>query len=610
MVGKTGLYPAFTAGVNLALTTVLLIVASCNNNPSGPDNGGPVTISDCTLSGTKVYDSTGGPYTFTCNRLYVAGDVTIGPKAQVIITGYWDITGTLTIQAGANVRFGEGSYLWVHGGTLIINGNQDNPVVLKNSTAGKYWGPPDPAYGGITFDDNANAQSSITWCIVDSATNGITSDKDGLNISHSTVRNSKLNGIVFDQCGPKDSASFVNNTFTGIGTTLQYYPLVINAAFLVRLSGSGTFTGNTQQAIRVVSTGTSDYADESGTWRRHAVPYVFTDGYVAVGNTDGVAITIQPGTRLHFTEDAYLWVNKGKMVANGTATDSIFFRNAEAGKFWGSTDPSYGGITISSSANATSSFSYCVFDSAKNAVSIDRDKLSITYTTVRNAQHSGIIFYECGPVDSARFIGNSFIGNGSGSSDYPLVIDAATITRLPGGGSFSGNSQQAIRVVGQGSSNHVTETGTWRKHTVPYVFTDGYASIENPNGVTITVQPGTRCLFQQDSYIYVGQGTLTAVGTVADSIIFENQVDGQLWGWEGGLQFTEYTGTNSRVEYCRVSYAKDNGIFLHTIPVTVANCSIDHSEEYGVYAYRASANVNVASITFTANGSGPTLFED
>ncbi|MBN2035836.1 MAG: right-handed parallel beta-helix repeat-containing protein [Chitinispirillaceae bacterium] len=594
---------------SIVCASLLLILASCTDNPLDTDDG-PVTISDCTLSGTKVYDSTGGPYTFTCSRVYVEGDVTFGPKAQVVITGYFDIRGKLTILAGARVMMAEGSYLWVNGGTLTISGTQAEPVMLKNNAAGTYWGPTDRAYGGVTFASDANALSSITWCVVDSATNGITSDKDGLSITNTTVRNSKLNGMIFYDSGPKDSASFVNNTFERNGSTAQYYPLVINAAFLVRLSGTGTFTGNVNQAIRVESTGTSDYADESGTWRRHAVPYVFTDGYVAIGNTDGVAITIQPGARLLFTEDSYLWINRGKLVAEGTAADSIFFKNAEAGKFWGSTDPSYGGITITSSANTQTSLAYCVFDSAKNAVSVDRDKLSITHTTVRNAQHNGIIFYECGPVDSAHFIGNTFVENGSGTADYPLVIDAATITRLPGSGVFTGNSQQAIRVVGQGSSNHVTETGIWRKHTVPYAFTDGYASINNSNGVTITVQPGTHCLFQQDSYIYVGEGTLIAVGTGSDSIVFENQVAGQLWGFEGGLQFSEDASTTCRVEYCRISYAKDNGIFLYMAPVTVANCSIDHSEEYGIYAYKASANVNVASITFTANGSGPTLFED
>ena len=604
---------SYIAGCVTIFMAIFLFSFSCTDNPLDEENDGG-QISDCSLDGTITYDSAGGPYTFTCNRVYINGSVTIAAGTQATLKGYFDITqtGTLTIEQGARLLMDEGSYLWVHGGRLNINGTQARPVQIKNNESGKYWGPADPASGGIYFDDDANQQSSITWCQIDSATNGITSDKDGLSITNTTVRYSKLNGIIFNECGPKDSASFSGNIFIHNGSTALYYPLVINAPYLVRLSGSGTFTDNAKEAIRVVCTNTSDYADESGTWRRHAVPYIFTDGYVAIGNSDGVAITIQPGARLLFTEDAHIWINKGKLIAEGTASDSIFFKNAEPGKFWGSTDEAYGGITFTGSANAASSLSYCVFDSAKNAVSVDFDKINITHTTVRNAQHNGIIFYESGPADSAHFIGNAFIKNGSGSSDYPLVIDVADLTRLPGDGVFNANSQQAIKVYCQGSSNQVTESGIWRKHSVPYVFAYSYADLENSSGVTITIQPGTRLLFQADAYIYVGRGTLIARGASSDSIIFENQIAGARWGFEGGLQFSENSPTNSAIQYCRISFAKTNGIFLDIQPVTVSKCTINDCEEYGIYMYKtsASANVDLSSITFSNNGIGEYLIDE
>jgi hypothetical protein len=601
------------AGLVFLIITTILSGFLCTNNPveDEDDNG---QINDCSLDGAITYDSAGGPYTFTCNRVYINGSVTIAAGTQAILKGYFEITqtGTLTIEQGARLLMDEGSYLWVNGGRLKINGTQANPVRIKNNEAGKFWGPSDDAFGGICFDGDANQQSSVSWCIIDSATNGISIDKDGLSITNTTVRYCKLNGMLFNECGPKDSAAFTGNTFMQNGNTISYYPLVIYAPFLVRLSGSGTFTGNSNQAIRVKCTNTSDYADESGIWRRHAVPYVFTDGYVAVGNSDGVAIKIQPGTRLLFSEDASIWINKGKLTAEGTPTDSIIFKNAESGKFWGSDDPSYGGITFTGSANATSSLAYCVFDSALNAVSVECDKINITHTTIRSSQHNGIIYYESGPADSAHFVGNAFIRNGSGNSDYPLVIDAANLTRLAGDGVFTGNSQQAIKVHCQGSSNYVTESGTWRKHSVPYVFSNSYADLENGSGVTITIQPGTRLLFQDDSYLYVGKGTLIAKGTASDSIIFENQTSGTLWGFEGGLQFSENSPTNSVIQYCRISSAKDNGIFLYIQPVTVSHCTINDCDEYGIYMYKASASAKVdfATITFSGNGTGEYLIDD
>ena len=394
------------------IISMFLFGFSCTNNPadSGDDDG---EIDDCTLDGTIVYDSAGGPYTFTCNRVYINGSMTIAAGTQATLKGYFDITrtGTLTIEQGARLLMDEGSYLRVNGGRLNINGTQAHPIRIKNSETGKYWGPSDEAFGGICFDSNAHKQSSITWCYIDSATNGISSDKDGL---------------------------------------------------------------------------------------------------------------------------------------------------------------------------------------------------SITNTAVRNAQHNGIIFYESGPADSAHFIGNAFINNGSGKSDYPLVIDAANCTRLAGDGVFTDNSQQAIKVYCQGSSNMVTESGTWRKHPVPYIFSNHYAYLENSNGVTITIQPGTRLMFQEDSYIVVGRGTLIARGTAADSILFENQIAGTRWGFEAGLQFTDNSPANSVIQYCRISFAKENGMYLYTEPATVSNCTISDCQRFGIYMHEAGASVNVdlGTITFSNNGTG------
>jgi hypothetical protein len=399
-------------GFYILIITLFLSGISCTDNLADNDDSDG-QIDTCSLNGAIVYDSAGGPYTFTCNHVYINGSVTIAAGTQAIIKGYFDITqtGTLTIEQGARLLMNEGSYLRVNGGKLTINGTQSRPVQIKNADTGNYWGPVDPLYGGITIDSNANPQTSITWCVIDSATSGISCKKDGLSITHATIS---------------------------------------------------------------------------------------------------------------------------------------------------------------------------------------------------NAQHNGIVFYKSGPADSAHFTGNAFINNGSGKADYPLVIDAASLTRLAGDGVFANNSQQAVKVYGQGRGNLVTESGTWRKHPVPYVFTYSYAYLEDSSGVTITIEPGTRFLFQEDCYIVVGRGTLIAQGTATDSIFFENQVSGARWGFAGGLQFTQFSPANSVVRYCHISFAKENGIYLDTGPETVSKCTINDCERYGIYMYLSSSSVNVdtGSIAFGNNGIG------
>jgi hypothetical protein len=323
-------------------------------------------------------------------------------------------------------------------------------------------------------------------------------------------------------------------------------------------------------------------------------------------------LTIEQGARLFMDEGACILVNGGRLNINGTKERPVLIKNSETGTYWGPSDKAIGGICFDSSASRESSIAWCDIDSAISGISSDEDSLSITNTTIRNAQHNGIIFYESGPADSAHFTGNAFIHNGSGNSDYPLIIDAANLIRLAGDGVFTDNSQQAINVHCQGRGNLVAESGTWRKHPVPYVFSDHYAYLDDSSGVTITIQPGTRLLFQEESYIVIGRGALIARGTAADSIFFGNRTAGVRWGFEAGLQFTVNSQTSSAVQYCHITSATENGIFLNVNPATVSNSTIDNCERYGIYMFKATSSVNVdlGTITFSGNGVGGYVIDD
>jgi hypothetical protein len=447
--------------------------------------------------------------------------------------------------------------------------------------------------------------------MIDSSTAGINVRKDGISITNTTVQYCLYAGMYFTACGPKDSASFVNNHFIGNGSTSSFYPLEINVEYLHRLSGITTFSDNYTQAI-LVESGT---ARNTGTWRKHTVPYVF-NGEAVITNTNGVTITIEPGTVLYFKRNAYLSVDAATLIASATAAYPITFSNYVPGHHWGingnNSSASYS-IQFTANANANSVLNYCMIDSGTTGINVKKDGITISNTTVQYCLYAGMYFSECGPKDSITFVNNSFIGNSSTNSFYPLHLSAEYLHRLSGSLQFTNNTNNAILV----DSATVTASGSWKKQTVPYVFNTGQVLIDNTNGVQVTINPGAIFKFFTTASIQVENGTFIANGTASETITFTNWVQGQYWGTDEGagydsygILFTDKTNANSSVSYCSFSNATQ-AVNSRNSPVTISNSTITGCKYYGLYSKgTGNANIDSVSITFTGNGSGDYLHED
>ena len=554
-----------------------------------------IRVEDATVSITGTWKKHSVPYVFE-------GSTTINNTSTEVI---------ITVDSCTVMKFKENAYLKIDAGTFIAVGTAASPIVFSNYENGKYWGHDgDDSYYSyaLYFTANANANSMLKHCVIDSGTTGLNTRKDGLVISNVSVSHSKYAGMYFYQCGPKDSASFLDNAFVENSSSSTFYPLAIGADFLDRLSGTGTFTGNMAQAIRVEDATVTI----SGIWKQHAVPYVF-EGETKINNTNGVEITVRPGTVLKFKEDAYLVVDAATFIAKGAAASPISFLNFENGKIWGKDgDDSYysHGIKFTENANVNSALDYCVIDSSTTGVNVKKDGIAISNTAVNNCKFAGMYFYQCGPKDSTTFVNNTFTGNGSSNLFYPLRLPASHLDRLSGTSAFTTNTNNAIFV----DDATVETPGAWKKQAVPYVF-DGQTVINNDNGVVITIHPGTALQFLVDAYIEVRNATLNAVGTAVDSITFSNFVTGQYWGKDSdagyysfGLYFTPEANAASTVSFCAFTGATQ-AINIRNATVTVSDCSISDCKYWGLYTYQAG-NTNIGTISYSGNGSGEHLHED
>jgi len=561
------------------------------------------------LANPSVFSDTTVTYKIPSSLTIPTGySVTLGANTRVVVLGNVSISGALVIGAGAHIMIAEGIYFKVTTGSLNINGTVTDTVFFTNYESGKYWGHDgsDSYYSyAIQFDASANATSSITYCVIDSGTTGLNIRKDGLTITNTTIRHSKYAGMYFYQCGPKDSASFLNNAFLANGSSSTFYPLVIGADYLNRLSGTGTFTGNAAQAIRVEDATVSI----TGRWKKHSVPYVF-EGSTVINNTSaGVVITVDTGTVMQFKESASLKIDAATFIAAGTATSPIVFSNYENGKYWGhdGSDSYYSyALFFTANANASSMLQYCTVDSGTTGINVRKDGLTISNTTVSHSKFAGIYFYQCGPADSASFLNNTFTENSSSSTYYPLAIGADYLNRLSGTGTFTGNSAQAIRV----ENATVTVSGVWKKHAVPYVF-EGETKIHNTNGVEITVRPGTVLKFKEEAYLIVDAATFIAKGTAASPISFLNYETGTIWGHDGtdsyyshGIKFTENANVNSALDYCVID-SSTTGVNVKKDGLAISNTTVSHSKYAGMYFYQCGPKDSTTFLnnSFTGNGS-------
>ncbi len=133
----------------------------------------------------------------------------------------------------------------------------------------------------------------------------------------------------------------------------------------------------------------------------------------------------------------------------------------------------------------------------------------------------------------------------------------------------------------------------------------------------LTIEPGVRIHFDPDAGFSVkSSGSLKAVGTVSDSVIFTGSTE--VAGFWKGLLFVDSDNVINELTYCRVSYAgstdltsevgKANigvGYFLNPSRIKIKNSLIRNADGRGIsFDYRANGRFLIFTDNKIANNTG------
>jgi hypothetical protein len=218
------------------------------------------------------------------------------------------------------------------------------------------------------------------------------------------------------------------------------------------------------------------------TWAVSANVHVVTcDVTVPVART----LTIEAGAIVKFTNDAQINVN-GKLIAQGTSSNPIYFTSYYDDSIGGDTDGS--GPT----EGAVGDWGAIVFNGGSDDSSI------ITRAVIRYSGSDYLSYIDDGAI---------FLDNASPQLSH--------IT-------FSDNYINGVEI-----NDARWTTDTWDNTTVVYVIEEGDVSVPALN--TLTITPGMKIKLGNDADIRV-DGKLVAAGTPTDLIYFSSVFDDTLCG--------------------------------------------------------------------------------
>ena len=150
---------------------------------------------------------------------------------------------------------------------------------------------------------------------------------------------------------------------------------------------------------------------------------------------------------------------------------------------------------------------------------------------------------------------------------------------------FENTTLDDVELLSTGLIEEVSgpQSGVWTSDYSYHVIGD----ISVSEGETLTIEPGVTIKFM-DNYLFNISGTLLAVGTETDSIIFTSgQVSCNQGDWNR-INFGDYSN-NSIISYAVIEYAI-HGIYSYSSP-TFSNNTISNNSDRGI----------------TCNGSSPTI---
>jgi hypothetical protein len=275
------------------------------------------------------------------------------------------------------------------------------------------------------------------------------------------------------------------------------------------------------------------------------------------------SLTFREGGKVYFDQGTYLDVTSGRLGVLGSDSLPILLKNHQAGKRWGyqASDVYTGGIRINSNASPLTAIKHAKIDSATTGIYLNVSGVAIDSSSIANSQYQSI-FYDGAIPGSLK--NNTYANNGECS--IRLGFDG--LTALDGSGTFIGAKSNVLVLSATASAS-----GTIPSLPVPYEFSrDGETQIANSSGVEVEIQAGTHFLFQDNSWLKVGNSaTLKISGTASNPVTF-GPVGGKRWGHSlgdgGGIWIYSNASPNTTIKHLILD-STYTGIYVDVSGVTI-----------------------------------------
>lgn len=111
-----------------------------------------------------------------------------------------------------------------------------------------------------------------------------------------------------------------------------------------------------------------------------------------------------------------------------------------------------------------------------------------------------------------------------------------------------------------------------------------------PNGIVLTIEPGTTVKINYNIYIIIDDGTLIAQGTESDSIRFiaNHSNPGQFWKWSGIVMQNINSENPNHINYAHISEAETAIMLEDSKNIIVQNTTMTNCQNMGVHIYNSS----------------------